>query len=64
MCVQVFNGKVYAKSRPNSCVADVVNSLDFQLKLGYHDLNCDVKQDAPGKFSADIIIQVSSWPWL
>ncbi|XP_034231459.1 uncharacterized protein LOC117639693 [Thrips palmi] len=54
---KVFNGKVYAKSRPNSCVSDVVNSLDFQLKLGYHDLNCDVKQDAPGKFSADIIIQ-------
>ncbi|XP_069677667.1 uncharacterized protein [Periplaneta americana] len=54
---KVFNGKVYAKNRPNSCVADVVNDLEFDLRLGYHDLNCDVKQDALGRFSTDIIIQ-------
>ncbi|CAH0773858.1 unnamed protein product [Bemisia tabaci] len=54
---KMFSGKVYAKSRPNSCVMDVDNSLDFELHLGYHDLNCDVKQDAPGKFTTDIIIQ-------
>ena len=55
---KIFNGKVYAKNRPNSCVADVVNDLEFDLKLGYHDLNCDVRQDALGRFSTDIIIQV------
>ncbi|PSN46405.1 hypothetical protein C0J52_15905 [Blattella germanica] len=54
---KVFNGKVYAKNRPNSCVADIVNDLEFDLRLGYHDLNCDVKQDALGRFSTDIIIQ-------
>ncbi|GLG93638.1 Uncharacterized protein GBIM_00994 [Gryllus bimaculatus] len=54
---KVFNGKVYAKNRPNSCVADVVNSLEFDLRLGYHDLNCDVKQDSHGRYSTEIIIQ-------
>jgi hypothetical protein len=56
---KIFNGKVYAKNRPNSCVADVVNDLEFDLRLGYHDLNCDVRQDALGRFSTDIIIQVN-----
>ena len=61
---KIFNGKVYAKNRPNSCVADVVNDLEFDLKLGYHDLNCDVRQDALGRFSTDIIIQVNQCPLL
>lgn len=55
---KLFDGKVYSKTRPNSCVTDVSNSLEFELRLGYHDLNCDVKQEAPGRFSTDIIIQV------
>ncbi|XP_066995451.2 uncharacterized protein [Anabrus simplex] len=54
---KVFNGKVYAKNRPNSCVADVVNSLEFDLRLGFHDLNCDVKRDPLGRYSSEIIIQ-------
>ncbi|XP_046406452.1 uncharacterized protein LOC124171342 [Ischnura elegans] len=54
---RIFNGKVYVKARPNSCVLNVTNSLEFELNLGYHDLNCDVQQEAPGKFSANIIIQ-------
>lgn len=41
---KVFNGKVYVKSRPNSCVTDVLNSMDFEIRMAYHDLNCDVKQ--------------------
>ncbi|KAG8193928.1 hypothetical protein JTE90_011481 [Oedothorax gibbosus] len=54
---QVFNGRIYAKSRPNSCVADVANSVDFEIKMAYHDLNCDVKQESFGEFSNDIVIQ-------
>ncbi|XP_075219143.1 uncharacterized protein LOC142323427 [Lycorma delicatula] len=54
---KLFGGKVYAKTRPNSCVADVKDSLEFELRLGYNDLNCDVKQEAPGKYRTDIIIQ-------
>lgn len=54
---KVFNGKVYAKARPNSCVMDVVNSLDFQIRMAYHELECDVKQESLGQFSTDIVIQ-------
>ncbi|XP_050528281.1 uncharacterized protein LOC126898361 [Daktulosphaira vitifoliae] len=54
---RLFDGKVYAKNRPNSCVNDVSGKLDFELHLDYHNLNCDVQQDLPGKFSTEIIIQ-------
>ncbi|XP_064477440.1 uncharacterized protein LOC135391215 [Ornithodoros turicata] len=54
---KVFNGKVYSKSRPNSCVTDVINSLDFQIRMAYHELECDVKQESLGQFSTDIVIQ-------
>ncbi|XP_054931175.2 uncharacterized protein [Dermacentor andersoni] len=57
---KIFNGKVYAKARPNSCVTDVVNSLDFQIRMAYHELDCDVKQEVSqslGQFSTDIVIQ-------
>ncbi|XP_015784540.1 uncharacterized protein LOC107362058 [Tetranychus urticae] len=54
---KVFNGKIYAKSKPNSCVSDIKNSLDFEIIMPYHDLMCDVKQENSGKFSNDIIIQ-------
>lgn len=57
---RLFNGKVYAKNSPSSCVNDVNNALDFNLHLDYHNLNCDVRQDLPGKFSTEIIIQVRS----
>ncbi|KAH9366353.1 hypothetical protein HPB48_006195 [Haemaphysalis longicornis] len=54
---KIFNGKVYSKARPNSCVTDVVNSLDFQIRMAYHELECDVKQENLGQFSTDIVIQ-------
>lgn len=54
---KIFSGKVYAKAKPNSCVNDVDNSLDFEITMPFHDVMCDVKQTAPGTFSNDIIIQ-------
>ncbi|GIX71751.1 uncharacterized protein CEXT_611361 [Caerostris extrusa] len=54
---KVFNGKVYVKSRPNSCVTDVINSMEFEIRMAYHDLNCDVKQEGNSEFSNDIVIQ-------
>ncbi|XP_074604175.1 uncharacterized protein LOC141857583 [Brevipalpus obovatus] len=54
---KLFNGKVYAKSKPNSCVNDVTNSLEFEITMPFHDLMCDVKMKDQGKFSNDIIIQ-------
>jgi len=56
---RLFDGKVYAKNRPRTCVNDVKSALDFQLRLDYRGGDCDVRHDGPGKFSAEIIIQVS-----
>ena len=56
----MFSGKMYGKARPNSCNVNVKDSLEFELILGYNDINCDVKQDLPGRFSTDVIIQVIS----
>ncbi|XP_064113013.1 uncharacterized protein LOC135219835 [Macrobrachium nipponense] len=53
----LFDGKVYAKDRPNSCVMDVRNATDFEMILPYNDVNCDVVQDGPGIFSSNIVIQ-------
>lgn len=55
---KLFRGKVYDKSRPNSCVADVSSNTDFQLEMGFNDLGCEVSQEKSGKFSSNIIIQV------
>lgn len=54
---KLFNGKIYAKSKPNSCVNDVSNTLDFEISMPFHDVMCDVKQVDAGSFSNDIIIQ-------
>ena len=56
---RIFSGKLYAKERPNSCVTDVARGLEFELKLGYQDLGCDVKQEGPGKFFTEVVIQVT-----
>ena len=54
---RVFDGRMYGKTRPNSCTVDVRKSLDFELHIGFNDINCDVKQDVPGKYASDVIIQ-------
>ncbi|XP_037090285.1 uncharacterized protein LOC119110525 [Pollicipes pollicipes] len=54
---KVFNGKIYAKGNPNTCVTDVNGSLEFELTMGYSDLECDVKRDGPGKYHNDVVLQ-------
>jgi putative uncharacterized protein (fragment) len=54
---KLFSGKIYAKTKPNSCVNDVSGSLNFEISMPYHDLMCDVKQKSSGEFTNDIIIQ-------
>ena len=41
---KVFNGKIYAKDNPNSCVVDVDNGIEFQIAMGYNDIECNVKR--------------------
>ena len=57
---RVFDGRMYGKTRPNSCTIDVRKSLDFELYLGFNDIDCDVRQVIPGKFATDVIIQVNT----
>ncbi|CAG2174419.1 unnamed protein product [Oppiella nova] len=54
---KVFDGKIYAKSKPNICVNDISNSLEFEIKMKYNDVECDVKQQSKGQFTNDIVIQ-------
>ncbi|XP_037089518.1 uncharacterized protein LOC119109871 [Pollicipes pollicipes] len=54
---RIFNGKIYARNSPNSCVLDVEGQMAVNFRMGYQDLNCDVHQDTPGVFTSDIIIQ-------
>lgn len=55
----VFNGKVYARTRPNSCVEDITNSTSFNISLPYNSVTCDVVQNGNANFAANIVIQVS-----
>ena len=55
---RAFSGKIYGRTRPNSCLTDVDRSLDFELKLPYNDIGCDVISSPDGRFSAEVVIQV------
>lgn len=54
---KLFNGKVYAKGAPNSCVKDVKGALEFELRMAYDDLECNVKQQGLGRYLNDVVIQ-------
>ncbi|XP_017461558.1 PREDICTED: uncharacterized protein LOC108354892, partial [Rhagoletis zephyria] len=62
---KLFSGRIYSKSQPKQCVNDVSNQMDFHLSLPYIDADeetmrgkrCDTRQNFPGSFANDIIIQ-------
>lgn len=55
---RLFDGKIYSKSKPNSCKNDISQSMDFSLTLPYNDVMCDVRQEASGNmFRSDLVIQ-------
>jgi hypothetical protein len=54
---KIFDGKVYAKGSPNSCSVDVKNALEFELRMGYQDLECNVRQNGLGRYLNDVVIQ-------
>ena len=54
---KLFNGKVYAKGSPNSCVQDIKGALEFELRMAYDDLECNVKQQGLGRYLNDVVIQ-------
>lgn len=54
---KLFDGKIYAKGSPNSCVRDVNNSLEFELEMAYDNLECNVKKNGLGRYVNDVVIQ-------
>ncbi|CAH0559295.1 unnamed protein product [Brassicogethes aeneus] len=54
---KVFDGKIYAKGSPNSCVRDVNNSLEFELSMAYDNLECNVRKNGLGRYVNDVVIQ-------
>ncbi|CAD6992664.1 unnamed protein product [Ceratitis capitata] len=54
---KLFDGKVYAKGSPKSCAVDVKNSLEFEIRMGYQNLECNVRQSNSGRYMNDVVIQ-------
>jgi putative uncharacterized protein (fragment) len=54
---RIFDGKIYAKNTPNSCLNDVMASLDFELPMFYNDPRCNVQRYNSSFFANDIILQ-------
>lgn len=65
---KLFNGKIYAKNAPLSCMNDITNSMDFELTMAFNDacsINKNIlppgslegKQQAAGIFSNEIVLQ-------
>jgi hypothetical protein len=54
---KLFDGKIYAKGSPNSCVRDVNNSLEFELSMAYDNLECNVRKNGLGRYINDVVIQ-------
>ncbi|KAF7280880.1 uncharacterized protein LOC143195546 [Rhynchophorus ferrugineus] len=54
---KLFDGKIYAKGSPNSCVKDVNNSLEFELSMAFDNLECNVRKSGLGRYVNDVVIQ-------
>jgi len=54
---KIFTGKIYAKDNPNSCVVDVDGDIEFSISMAYNDLECNVKREALGVYTNQVIIQ-------
>ena len=52
---KIFNGKVYAKDNPNSCVTDVENGIEFSITMGYNDIECNVKRKGMKPFECNLL---------
>lgn len=56
---KVFNGKIYAKNAPLTCVNDINNSMDFELGMAFMGDACSISRSAAhtGVFSNEIVLQ-------
>lgn len=54
---KIFNGKIYAKNAPLSCMNDITNSMDFELSMAFNDA-CSISRSAnSGVFTNEIVLQ-------
>lgn len=53
----LFDGKVYAKGSPVTCMRDIDDSLEFSITMEYTDLECGVKREGLGGYVNEVIIQ-------
>ncbi|XP_013792290.1 uncharacterized protein LOC106476169, partial [Limulus polyphemus] len=56
-----FNGKIYAKEKPKSCVLDVSQSLEFTLPILLAGSDCGTVNEEEGKFSNVLVIQSNDY---
>ena len=54
---KIFNGKIYAKGSPNTCVNDIQSSLEFEIQMSYNDVDCNVQRDNASRYSTEVVIQ-------
>lgn len=54
---KLFDGKVYAKGAPKSCSADVKSALEFELRMPFQDIECNVRHNGLGRYMNDVVIQ-------
>ena len=53
----LFDGKIYAKGSPETCMEDINGQLKFSITFGYNDLDCGVNRESPGSYTNEVIIQ-------
>jgi len=53
----LFDGKVYAKGSPVTCMEDIDNTMEFSITMKYTDIECGVRREGLGGYINDVIIQ-------
>jgi len=53
----LFDGKVYAKGSPVTCMEDISSSMEFSITMRYTDIECGVKREGLGGYINEVIIQ-------
>merc|ERR1719348_1201055 len=53
----LFDGKVYAKGSPVTCMEDIENTMEFSITMKYTDIECGVRREGLGGYITEVIIQ-------
>jgi len=53
----LFDGKVYAKGSPVTCMEDIDSTMEFSITMKYTDIECGVRREGLGNYLNEVIIQ-------